>query len=322
MAAARPAVVGSFVLGGLALAVIGILFFGGSRLFARTTRAVINFEGSVAGLDVGSPVTFRGVRVGSVQRVTLQLDPQGHARIPVVIELVPGQVTFSQQIPTGAAGVERLVKAGLRAQLNLQSFVTGQLRIDLDFQPGTPAQLVASDEGLPQIPALPSELERLRATLSEIPVANLAKTLDHVLVSMDHVTTRLDGEIGPLLDSTKQTVDSANRTLNTTDQAVSRLREEASQALVALNGVATSAQKQVDGRGADLEQLLKSAERVTQQTDLVIADLNRMIAERSALRGNLDSAARDLAASANSMRGFTRAIERDPSLLLRGRSGQ
>ena len=95
-----------------------------------------------------------------------------------------------------------------------------------------------------------------------------------------------------------------------------------SQALVALNGLATSAQKQVDARGADLEQLLKSAERVTQQTDLVIADLNRMVAERSPLRGNLDAATRDLAASASSLRGFTRAIERDPSLLLRGRSGQ
>ncbi len=210
----------------------------------------------------------------------------------------------------------------MRAQLSLQSFVTGQLRIDLDFQPGTPAELVASEEGLPQIPALPSELERLRATLSEIPVASLAKTLQHVLVSMDHVTTRLDDQIGPLLDSTKQSVDSANRTLNTTDQAVSRLRDEASQTLAVINGLVTSAQKQVDGRGADLEQILKSAERVTQQTDLVIADLNRMVAERSSLRGNLDAAARDLAASASSMRGFTRAIERDPSLLLRGRAGQ
>src|SRR4029453_15074253 len=92
MAAARPAVVGAFVLGGLALGVAAILFFGGTRLFQRTSYAVVFFEGSVAGLDIGAPVTFRGVRLGSVQRMALHVSTDGRARIPVTIELLPGQV--------------------------------------------------------------------------------------------------------------------------------------------------------------------------------------------------------------------------------------
>jgi paraquat-inducible protein B len=147
MAAARPAVVGGFVLGGLALAVAAVLFFGGTRLFAPTTRAVVFFEGSVAGLDLGAPVTFRGVRVGSVQHVALYLTFDGRARIPVTVELLPDQVILEGEDVRLGTGLERFVAAGLRAQLVQQSFVTGLLGIDLDFRPGTPARTVAADTG-------------------------------------------------------------------------------------------------------------------------------------------------------------------------------
>ncbi|WP_424140826.1 MlaD family protein, partial [Roseomonas chloroacetimidivorans] len=148
MAATRPAVVGGFILGGLALAVAAILLFGGSRLFEQTKRAVVFFEGSVAGLDVGAPVTLRGVRVGSVQRIALHLSASGQARIPVTLELLPDQVNREgKDAQQSDADIEHLVEAGLRAQLNSQSFVTGQLRVDLDFRPGTPAERVAADTG-------------------------------------------------------------------------------------------------------------------------------------------------------------------------------
>ena len=83
MAAARPAAVGGFVLGGLALGVVAILLFSGVRLFSHTLQAVVFFRGSVAGLNVGSPVTFRGVRVGSVRDVRLLLDAKDLTAQPV-----------------------------------------------------------------------------------------------------------------------------------------------------------------------------------------------------------------------------------------------
>ena len=69
---ARPAVVGAFILGALGLAVAAILFIGGVRLFATTSRVVVFFNESVAGLDVGAPVTFNGVRIGSVQSMAIR----------------------------------------------------------------------------------------------------------------------------------------------------------------------------------------------------------------------------------------------------------
>jgi ABC-type transporter Mla subunit MlaD len=74
MKAAKPALVGAFVLSGLALAVIGVVLIAGSQIFTRHAHAVTYFTGSVAGLEVGAPVTFRGVKVGSVTRIGLHID--------------------------------------------------------------------------------------------------------------------------------------------------------------------------------------------------------------------------------------------------------
>ncbi|MBX6376453.1 MAG: MCE family protein [Acetobacteraceae bacterium] len=324
MAAARPAVVGGFVLGALALAVAGILFFGGTSLFQKTTRAVIFFEGSVAGLDVGAPVTFRGVRVGSVQRVALQLSALGQARIPVTIEIVPGQVTIrSNNVQHPAADIERLVDAGLRAQLRLQSLVTGQLQVDLDFHPDIPAARAVGDTGgLPLIPSIPSEFERLRTTLEEVPVQEVVQTAQRTLATVERLARRLDDELGPLMESTRSTMASANRALDATEQVVVRLQSDVSRTLQELDGLLTVARRQLDDRGTDLARVLGSADRAARHAESLIASLESLTAPRSQFRSDLEAAARDLAASAGSLRGFARAIERDPSAVLRGRSAR
>ena len=115
MAAAKPAVVGGFILGALALAVVAILLFGGSRLFAHTSRVVVFFEGSVAGLEVGAPVTFRGVRVGSVQSVALRFSPSNMtALIPTILEFQPDKVIWEgQRLRDTPEEYKRLIDAGI-----------------------------------------------------------------------------------------------------------------------------------------------------------------------------------------------------------------
>ena len=62
---ANPKLIGGFVIGAIALAIIGVITFGGTQFLAPKDRAVLFFSGSsLSGLDVGSPVTFRGIKVG------------------------------------------------------------------------------------------------------------------------------------------------------------------------------------------------------------------------------------------------------------------
>ena len=53
--------VGTFVLGGFMLLILGILTLGGKNLFSDEVDYVLYFDGSVSGLSVGAPVVLRGV---------------------------------------------------------------------------------------------------------------------------------------------------------------------------------------------------------------------------------------------------------------------
>ena len=70
---ANPAVIGAFVVGAVVLAVAGLLVFGSGKMFKHTVKFVCFFPGAVDGLNVGAPVRFKGVEVGSVIDVRLRL---------------------------------------------------------------------------------------------------------------------------------------------------------------------------------------------------------------------------------------------------------
>ena len=82
-----PALIGAFVLGAVALIVIAILVFGSGRLFRQTRDFVLYFDNSVNGLRIGAPVKIKGVEIGSVKDIRLQLEKDKELKIPVIIEI-------------------------------------------------------------------------------------------------------------------------------------------------------------------------------------------------------------------------------------------
>ena len=151
MSKANPAVIGGFVIGAIALVVIGLLAFGGTNWFAKRNKYVAYFPGSVKGLQVGAPVDFRGVTIGRVTDIKVLFNPEEvSARIPVVMEFDPTQIEVvgGEPIMAGAEGAKRLIDAGFRAQLQSQSLLTGLLFVNLDFLPKSPVRLVGGDAAL------------------------------------------------------------------------------------------------------------------------------------------------------------------------------
>jgi len=318
----RPAAVGGFILGAIALGVAAILFFGGLRLFSSTSRAVVFFGESLAGLEVGAPVTFHGVRIGSVKSIAIRMNVDDMiARIPVFLEFDSDKVSWEgSRSGKSAIDQQRLVAAGLRAQLAVQSLVTGQLRIDLEFRPGTPAQLVGAVVDVPEIPAVPSDLDELRNKLSALPLHELAETAQRAFLSLERLSGHLDAALDPLSESARRSADAATRTLETTDETLRRLQADISTTLRGLDALIADARVQLDSRSSELGRTLASVERASRQTETLLTSLNGLVEPRSQARGDLEAALRDLAASANSLRGFARAVERDPSAVLTGRA--
>ena len=66
-ARANPVVIGAFVVGALALVVIGLVVFGGINLLHRPLKVVMYFDESVNGLAVGAPLSYRGALLPGVR---------------------------------------------------------------------------------------------------------------------------------------------------------------------------------------------------------------------------------------------------------------
>ena len=164
----NPKRIGAFVLGGLALVIAGLLIFGSGDYFTPKDKAVLFFTGSLGGLDVGSPVTFRGIGVGSVTGVAIHYDINEQKLLkPVFIEVDPQKF----EIVRGARNknnIGELVRRGLRAQLQVQSLVTGQMSVNFEFYPDTPIRLVNTDVGVQQLPTIPSSTEVLKASVTNM----------------------------------------------------------------------------------------------------------------------------------------------------------
>ncbi|MBB5462440.1 MlaD family protein [Paraburkholderia sp. Cpub6] len=320
----RPAIVGGFILGALALGVAGILFFGGGRLFATSTRVVVFFSESVAGLEVGAPVTYRGVRIGSVKSIAVRFSPDTMtAQIPVYLEFQSRQLILEgKNFGATPADFERLVKAGLRAQLALQSFVTGQLRVDLDFRPGTPVQLTGVGTDVPEIPAVPSDLNQLRNQLAGLPLREVAAAAQQTFISVGRLSDHLDAALDPLAKSALRTTAAATQAFQTVDDAVRQVKTDASSALHDLGSLINDAHGQFDVRNGELSRTLVATDRVARQAETLLDSLNGLVEPGAPFRSDLEASTRDLAVSTSHLRNFSETVDRNPNALLMGRTNR
>lgn len=348
MRSASAAVVGGFFLGGLAIAVGGILFFGGGDAFVAKTKAVVYFDGSVDGLARGAPVTFRGVRVGSVSKVAVEVDANGvdptsvTSLIPATIEIEPDRVTLLGG-QTHHPMLRRLVEAGLRAKLELQSLVTGQKVIDLDFEPGTAAHFHGGPSDVPEIPTIPSEFQALRRQLAQAPIAETIEQAERTLAAIAKLADRLDGQIDPLaadarrvLDKTEHMVDDADHTVVIAGASLQRLQQDASATLdradttLGQTGAAfgeahalvQDGRQQLAARGEELSRALAATQKTLRSVDGLVTSANGLIEVGSQPRSDIEAMLRDLAASTSALRDFSQSIDRDPSVVLRGRASR
>src|SRR5208337_4346120 len=161
---ANTKLIGGFVVGATVLIVAGILLFGSVKIFSHERQFVLFFNDSVKGLSIGSPVDFKGVKVGEVIDIKLILDRKDLSLgIPVFIKIDPGAISYGgsesammKMIEAKLKGHEKfiqlLIDSGLRATLEMQSLVTGQLGIHMDFYPDTPIRLIGTEPGYTEIP--------------------------------------------------------------------------------------------------------------------------------------------------------------------------
>lgn len=315
-------VIGLFMLGAITLLVVGVLALGGSKIFTNSRQAVIFFDQSVLGLTNGSKVLFRGVQVGTVKNVQLRLDPQqGRSRIGVTIDIGANNTVMMNGSPTSSeVTTEELVRLGLRAQLVVWSYVTSQLAVNLDFMPDTDPELAMSPDklGATEIPAVPSQIEQIKDTVTGLPWKDTLDTVNETMKSVVTLANDMDQLIkrmGPNLEKTTRTTREA---VAATRDAVRTNSRQFEKTLQSVRSLADNMNAQIESRDAQLTRLLDNAEVTSANLAQLSENLEDVTDPDSGTRQDMESAVRDLSATAASMRRFSETLERDPNALLFG----
>lgn len=321
--AANKTMIGAFVLGAVVLAVAAVLVFGSAQFFTKKQHYVLFFEGSVQGLDVGSPVMFHGVKIGSVSDITLLFDPKALVfYIPVTVEIEPEKAEMLGPTKYGEA-VQPLIEKGLRGQLQTTSFVTGQLAVAIDFFPDRPAKYVNIKTKYPQVPTVPSMFAQLTKTVQELPIQALFKKLDSAVGAINEL-------VGS--DATKDSVRSLNQTLKqasavmkTIESRIEPLATSLQNTSDGINTVAGKLNESLSGdRGmpAQLQQTLETARKTLAQAEETLASLHSMTEQNSNMGVELGDTLSETRRSLRSLRAMSDYLERHPEALLRGKKVQ
>jgi len=322
---ASKAVIGAFVLGAVCLMVAGVVVFGSGRLFSHQQKFVMYFDGSVKGLSIGAPVVFRGVKIGSVVDIVLQGDLRDMTfRVPVIAEIDPGRFHVTHVAPGSADYRKALIGRGLRAQLQTQSLVTGQLVVDFDFRPDKPARFAPDSTGYPQIPTTPSAADELARKFDELPLKQLVERANAAMGGLERLVNSPDLQNAPR--SLNLAVADTRTLLKRIDREVGFLSSDARGAI----GAATATIKHADrvlafdeGPPAEvvksLNQTLADAQKSLRKFDETLDTVqNTVTDERSNYQ--LRYALKELGETSRSLGSLIDYLDRHPEALLRGKS--
>lgn len=317
--------IGAFVIVALVMAVIGALWLSGNNLFKKQQEAMIFYKGNASGLYVGAPVTFRGVAIGQVESIGIEVDRETlKALMPVRIRLQPSALRFNGAKDDTSFDLPALVQRGLRARLVAQSFVTGQKSIELDFVPDTPATLVG-DSSRPEIPALPERFGALIDQVADLPlretvqeVRDTVKELRDTLVSVQHT---LDGSRKVLTDVSGQIAQAgaASRdTLKAASDAIRQVQINSAATLDSVSKLTDATRQTVLAVQPDLQRTLAGTREAAESARLAMTRVAELTAPDASLRGDLDAAMRDLSQAARGLRDWSELLEEKPNAVIFG----
>jgi len=291
------------------------------KTYAEKARWLLHFKGSVRGLTVGSPVEFRGIRIGQVLDINLEYDAEDKTfKIPVLVEVEPERIKIigEKDMSDRKKMNDFMVEQGLRAQLNTGSLITGQLFVELDFHPDAPPAKINWEGRYPEIPTIPAPMQEITTSLTQ-----LLKKLEKLPIE------QIGSDLQDTVQGAKQLVASAEL-----QEAVANLNQtlkQAQQFAAALNqAVAPELKSAVSSLNETLKHTRQLAQNfdsgvvpelgaTLQQAQSTLKALNGTVSKDSPLYYELMRVFKELSEAARSIRVMADYLERNPDALIYGK---
>ncbi len=322
----NPTLIGAFVVGAAVLLAVSVAIFGGSELLAKRQVYVAYFTENTQGLRAGSNVVLNGVRIGHVSAVALIIDAKTFsAETEVTIEILRDSFIVTDGGEVVGVGLDDayktiIVDAGLRAALQVESFITGQLLVELDFRPDTEPVLRGGDDPpYAEIPTIQSQTQEMLAKVQTLigdfgeafDVKKIGEQIENTLEGLSELTNSED-----LRESLAGINSIINR--NETQELTASLQAT----LKDLRSAASGASTLLKNGDAKLESLQPAIDKLVGTLDEAQATL---AAAKVALQGEstqvyqLGSTLREVETAARALREFLDYLEQNPESLLRGK---
>ncbi len=318
---ANRTLIGAFVVGAVALAVILMIILGSGRFFSRNFINVMYFRGSVKGLNVGAPVMFRGVKVGLVKKIELIYDARDLSfLIPVYVEIDPDKMVYVGHKP-GTQHTADLIRKGLRAQLDLQSLVTGQLLINLDlFKTDKPPVLMGLDKRYDEIPTIPTSLELFEEQLRELPIHELFDKILSASKGLDRLVNSTDTQRG--IKSFSQTVNELKKTVQAVNGRIGPIMDNLRDSSENIRSASKNLDNSLTGEKgipAQITGTLTAAREALSQADRTLRSVQTLVADKSPVLDDADAALEEVSNAARSLRFLTEYLEQHPESVITGK---
>lgn len=354
---ANPTAVGGFVLGAAGIAIVGLLTFGSLGFTKNEFRMVAYFESSVSGLDIGAPVRFQGVQVGSVCAINAVWDSESEeVHIPVELILVEGSVQAADPSEMDWEGVEERiensVQRGLRAELRQDSFVTGKLFVALVDAPDSPIRRI-SDGSMFEMPTREGGFERLAKSIEDLPIERLVDsainaieaiealasdpeiprlmrrlstvaedldgTIQPTIRDFNQLITKIDSEFGGLARDFQRLAQSADKLVLNADTQIGTLALSANTTMERAQGSLAELDTLLQGINAEVGPLANTANATMTEVRDTVGHLDGLVGRDPTVVYRIGALLEDMTAAARSVRALADYLERHPEALISGK---
>ncbi|WP_223670912.1 MlaD family protein [Kangiella shandongensis] len=315
--------IGGFVLGAIVLFIGAVMFFAKGSFNDSAERFVMFFDGSLAGLDEGAPVVFKGVKVGVVKKIEVVTDSESlDIYTPVYVDIYPDSFKGlnGQRSDDIREVTSRIIEKGLKGTLETQSLVTGKMRIALEFRPDVEVRKRNIIKGTPELPTAPSALSAFADEVSKLPLADIASNMNELLKNANQLITETDLQAS--LNNLNQTIEEYGRVAETFNREIKPVAMEFKQTMDEYEVLAKQVNQQVPAMVKSIQSSFEGLEAVLTDTQQLVQSIDHSYGSESELQYQLSQTLQELSKAAHSIRVLTDYIERHPEALIYGKDKQ
>lgn len=216
---------------------------------------------------------------------------------------------------------KKLIDAGIKAQLQMQSLLTGLLYVEFNFFPDEPVKLTGLNyKDLPELPSIPTTADQLKSTADELltkfrqlPIEDIVKDFAVTMKEVRDIMTSEDF---------KKSRAALGKTLAETEKLVASLNRNLKPLVNNMNGTVTDTRAMVQQFTQEMRPVLTSTEKTLNTATSVLLDSRQTLGSVDALTAPdapLWQSLEALRDAAQSTKDLTDYLERHPDSIIYGK---